>query len=278
MERWSIVVAGLIAVLMLAARAHGQGPPRKGDVKHTEARLVAEHAAYDTGGDNWIGIHFKIMPKWHLYWDGVNDSGFAPKVKWHAPAGVTIGALQWPAPVRRIDEGDILDHVYENEVTLIAPVTIAPEALASGTIEIKASVEWLVCEEVCVPEDAELAITMPVRKTREAAQPTPDASLFGKARARIPAPWTPADTRISVDVQGEKAIIKARDGKGLKFYPSNGGSKLVHPIEDAATEGDTLTLALDSKGKPPALKGVVEVGAKDRGVSPILLSVQIPAK
>ncbi len=279
MVRFIACVASVLGCLVLLNAARAQPPSaKKGDVRHVEARLVAEHTAFYAGDGNWIGIHFKIAPKWHLYWNGVNDSGFAPKVKWHAPAGVTIGELLWPAPVRHISEGDILDHIYENEVTLIAPVTLAPEAMGGDSIEIKASVEWLVCEEVCVPEDAELSLSVPVRKTREARQPGPDAGAFGAARTRIPSPLQPTDARVSVDIRGSTATIKARDGKGLSFYPLDGCSKLARPIEGAVSDGNELNVELDGKGKPVSLRGVVEVGAKEKGQSPILVSVQIPAK
>ncbi len=267
----------ILCLLLSATAAWAQPSWEKNPVSHAKASLITENTAFFVGDGNWIAIHFKIDPHWHLYWDGVNDSGFAPKVTWTTPAGVKIGELQWPAPKRMVSEGDILDHVYEGEVTLIAPVSIAPEAAKNQSITIKASAEWLVCERVCIPGNAELSIDVPLRKTKEAPAPSKDAPLFAATRARVPKAWTTSDDTLSVAVQGESATVKSSKNKWLAFYPLNGCSDLENPIGTAATEGDTLHLRLLPKGKPVVLKGVVETRTKESDSSPLFFQVQIPA-
>jgi thiol:disulfide interchange protein DsbD len=264
-------LAGGIALAQPGAK------PDKYSTHHARARLSTNRDAMHVGEKNWIAVHFDIDPHWHLYWDGVNDSGFAPKITWTAPQGVTIGPMLWPAPKRMISEGDILDHVYENDLTLMAEVSVSPEAAKAQTITIKAAVEWLVCEKVCVPDEAQLSIDIPLRGTKEAPSPTKDAAIFAATRLRIPRPWSPNNPILSVDVRGDVVTIKAQGATSVAFYPMNGCSDLKAPISSAAADGDTLKLTLLPKGKPLVLKGVVEAHAKENDASPILYEVQIPA-
>jgi len=55
-------------------------------------------------------------------------------------------------------------------------------------VTIKAAVNWLVCEQICVPEDATLTLTLPVGK--QEADPAM-AKDFAVARALLPvaSPW-----------------------------------------------------------------------------------------
>ncbi len=78
---------------------------------------------------------------------------------------------------------------------LLLPVSVTP-AGAGGTL-VKAHAEWLVCRDICVPEEADFRLDLPPG----AGAPSAQAPLFAAAgtadcRARRPGrPWWPATVR-----------------------------------------------------------------------------------
>jgi DsbC/DsbD-like thiol-disulfide interchange protein len=211
-------------------------------------RLIAEPSGLEPGKTTWIGVHFEIQPEWHIYWNGLNDTGFEPRVKWSLPEGLTAGEMLWPAPKRKVAAGFILDHIYEDEVTLLVPIAVSEDFAAKGPLELKAKLEWLVCQEACIPEEAEVKLSLPVGPGKP-ANPD-DAKLMETSRARLPKPVTDLlkDSKNSLDVSimGEDAgvVFEVPGAKALRYYPLNGGSALKDPIGGAEAEGQLLKIEL----------------------------------
>src|SRR4029077_14858308 len=67
-------------------------------------------------------------------------------------------------------------------------VKLTAPADAKDTATIKAAVNWLVCEQICVPEEASLTLTVPVGKPEADPAVVKD---FAAARALLPvaSPW-----------------------------------------------------------------------------------------
>ena len=74
---------------------------------------------------------------------------------------------------------------YEHEVTLLTPVKVEG---APGAAKIVADATWLVCAEVCIPEDGHFEL--PVTIAAANGPLTEDASLIDAARKSIPAKAT----------------------------------------------------------------------------------------
>ena len=73
-----------------------------------------------------------------------------------------------------------MDYGYEGTPWLLTTLT-AP-ADAKGPVTIKAHASWLVCQQICVPEDTTLTLTLPV------GQQAPDPAVakdFAAARALL---------------------------------------------------------------------------------------------
>jgi thiol:disulfide interchange protein DsbD len=135
-----------------------------------EATLVAAEQAVQPGRAFAAALRLEHAPHWHSYW--INPgTGYPTDLQWTLPAGWTAGALQWPAPqVIRDPKGVIVGNGYEDVVYL--PVTLTPPAdLKPGeSVTLNASARWLMCEKVCIPGKASLALTLPVVAT----PPEPD--------------------------------------------------------------------------------------------------------
>jgi DsbC/DsbD-like thiol-disulfide interchange protein len=106
-----------------------------------------------------VALRFTIDKDWHMYWLNPGDSGLAPSVEWKTPPGVTVSPkLHFPAPHRIKAGDDIESYGYENELVVIADVTTV--ATVNLPITLNATINWLVCNEVCLAESAKASATI----------------------------------------------------------------------------------------------------------------------
>lgn len=128
---------------------------------HVTARLVTEARSVEVGSTITVGIHKIIKPRWHTYWGNPGDAGMATSITWTLPQGANAGEILWPAP-KRIMVGPVANYGYEDEVTLLAKIKLPENLRAGDTVPVKAVVDWLVCEEICIPEQVTLELSLPV--------------------------------------------------------------------------------------------------------------------
>jgi DsbC/DsbD-like thiol-disulfide interchange protein len=267
------------ATTIAAAVSTAAAQPGDQEREHARARLVAETLAFEPGKTGSIAVTFEMDPHWHLYWKGQNDSGFAPKIEVTASPALSVGEPRWPAPKRNVLPGNILDHIYENRVTLILPVDVPKDA--KGEVTFKAQCEWLVCMESCVPGTADLTLTVPVGGP-DAGKPGPDAALFAAARERLPQPLPRDNPPISADFRDGVFILKAGSTRNMAFYPAEDCAKLTDAIADGATDKGVLKLRLAEFPMTARLKGVVDLNPPQKGQKgtptgkPMLYWVDLP--
>ena len=174
---WALVISSGMA---LVASNQATAP-------HTKVSLIAEQSALAPGQDTWLGIQFRLEPGWHVYWLNPGDSGEPPRVTWKLPAGFKAGDIQWPVP-ERILAPSVTDYGYNQSVLLMASMR-APDGFTERTANLDSEVRWLVCRELCLPEQAKLRLTLPVSAS---ASPNPETQeLFAVARSRWPKPIPP---------------------------------------------------------------------------------------
>ncbi|MBK7404722.1 MAG: hypothetical protein IPJ41_08825 [Phycisphaerales bacterium] len=271
MARKAIVLAALLGVASLVNAAPTLSARDEAPELHARPRLVAERQAVRPGEDVLVAIDFEIDEGWHTYWAGQNDTGFALHTKIACSANATCADLLWPAPHRYSPSEGILDHVYEHRMTVLLPVHIAEQARIGDSIELRVGMKWLVCETICLPESAELTMTLPVAEA--ASRPDPETSeMFEAARSRLPHPPTPAD-HVAVTLQGDALSIHVPGAGRLAFYPLEKARRPRDLIRDGEGEGDSLTIEL-RPGDEPVL-GVVEAW-DDEGDRSRLFQIDFP--
>ncbi len=163
-------------VLLLPAQSFAAESVRN---THTTISLVSEKSSINTGEAEGfrVAVRVEAHDKWHTYWENPGDAGLATSLTWTLPDGFTASSIDWPAPTR-LNEGPLAIYAYEGEVML--PVTITPPAtLDTGDdIPLKVHVDLLVCNDICVPESADLELSLPISSTP--SRPSNDAKLFEK--------------------------------------------------------------------------------------------------
>src|SRR5262245_2127239 len=126
-----------------------------------QVELVSEVAAVAPGQPFWIALRQRIAPGWHTYWMNPGDSGEPPRIDWDLPAGFRAGEFAVPFP-QRISGGPAMTYGYSGEVVL--PMTMTPPANVppGKDVTLRGRASWLVCEKICIPEEAPVALTLPV--------------------------------------------------------------------------------------------------------------------
>ncbi len=251
----------LLLVLFLAAPGLAAAQLGKTPKDLVRARLVSEAATLAPGRTVTLGLHMAMKPGWHVYWRNPGDSGLPPEMAWRLPEGFSVGPTQWPAP-ERIPVQTLMNFGYEGEVTLLVPLRVPETLPAGGSVPLSGTLSYLVCEEICIPGSAELALDLPVGTTTE---PDPaQARLFTEARAALPeaAPFPIRATR-----EGENFSLHLDRPSGAPaltnaaFFPY-AESALDNAAEQifVSGEGGVQRLVLkpgDQKIAPEALGGVL---------------------
>lgn len=219
----------------------GQGAPAASGAPVTVSVGPAATAAVP-GQPLTLVWRFRIARGWHLYGPARNDSGFPPRIDLQLPQGWSAGDLQWPAPERLVLPGEILDHVYHDDLVLLQDVTAPADSRGDGTrmripVRIPVRIRWLACREMCVPGDTTLTLSLPVAGRGD---PTAAAQEAVAAQARLPvAP--PADA-LAWTWRPEALELVVPGAARLTFIPDQDCGRLLDAIADADVRADRMTL------------------------------------
>jgi thiol:disulfide interchange protein/DsbC/DsbD-like thiol-disulfide interchange protein len=272
----------LILGLMIASPA---AYPLSGNVVATDnvkARLVSETSAIGPGQSIWVALEFNIRDGWHTYWRNPGDSGQATSMAWSLPPGFTAGAMLWTTP-HRFELPPLVNYGYAKHAVHLVEIT-APKDLTLGrSALLQAKASWLVCSDVCVPENANLQLSLPASASVAAADPA-DAALFAAARSDLPSP-EPAST--SAKLQNGQLVITLGKMWGpalsqieaLAFYPYDEGSIEYGAPQTLTRTHDSVELAVKAGYQPPhggTVRGVL-LATERSGGNTIAVPMEIAA-
>jgi len=224
------------------------------------ATLVADVAAVAPGESFRLGLRLRLAEGWHSYWRNAGDAGAPPELTLSLPEGAQAGPFQWPAP-ERITYGPLVNFGYKNEVLLPLVVSVPASLQAGDSFAISAEATWLVCAEVCIPEEGRFSLTLPVAAR---ALPSPLATGFFEAvEDRLPRPWIgtaragAGGGRASLSL--DAAMLNRATVTDAFFFPNDSGvidNTAPQPMQ-LAQGALTLGLTLAPGANPAALAGTL---------------------
>jgi thiol:disulfide interchange protein DsbD len=178
--KWLTALVFLVAATSSAAAQVDDGPK-------VHAQLIAESPTVAAGGTVALAFEQVIRPGWHTYWINPGDVGQPTTLNWLLPHGWRAGELEWPFPIR-LPVGPFMDYGYEGKVWILTHLSAPPDAKPGDSVTLKATANWLVCKEICIPEDATLSL--PVKIGPPQNDPAlVDAFTAARARLPVPSPW-----------------------------------------------------------------------------------------
>jgi len=156
------ICAMMLAFVFLAISPSAGAQNRLGNTElNVPATLVAESQKVQAGQNVTLAFVMEPKPTWHGYWENPGDAGIGMSFNWALPAGVSAGKPQFQVPDRLLISG-IMNYVYKGDYAVLVNLTIA-ENVQPGPLPISVKSEWLSCtDEICVPEQDELSITLQV--------------------------------------------------------------------------------------------------------------------
>jgi DsbC/DsbD-like thiol-disulfide interchange protein len=135
--------------------------------------LLADHGA---NAPVRAGVEIKLKAGWKTYWRYPGDAGVPPRFDWSGSVNLAAVDVKWPAPERFVDESGSQSIGYHGDI--VFPLIVRP-ADPARPVRLKLKLDFAVCQKLCVPADAELALEIP------AGESAP-LDLLDQAERRVP--------------------------------------------------------------------------------------------
>lgn len=188
-------VAAWPSLAPISAQAQESGPEDSSEPQYIDGvyqgdeidvELIAESQNVVPGETLWTAIRLNPTEGWHTYSKWPGDSGDATFIhSWSLPEGAQAGEIQWPIPTWLPFPGsDLVTFSYKGEVLLMVPIEV-PAAFTGSEFAMTAHVEWQVCDLICLIEDAEVSLTLPVAQGELRAD-SRWAGAFAATRDQLP--------------------------------------------------------------------------------------------
>ncbi len=179
LTRFRAAAAALLALAVLAAADRALAAPGAWlDQEQARLRLLAAADTIGAGETVSLGLHFKLEPGWKVYWRSPGDAGFPPRIDWAGSENLDTAAMAWPVP-HRFSLFGLETFGYGDEV--VFPIQARP-LQAGQAMLLRAKVEYLTCNEICIPRTANLILDLPAGS----GAATAGAALIESYLAQVP--------------------------------------------------------------------------------------------
>jgi thiol:disulfide interchange protein/DsbC/DsbD-like thiol-disulfide interchange protein len=257
-------------LLLLAVLFGGlsSGPASAQSLAHISVDIVPASQQPAPGRPMPLIVRMTPQTGWHGYWSNPGDSGLPLEVAWKAPAGVTFGPLQHPAPTM-LELAGIASYVHAGPASLVSNVTL-PKDMPIGTkVPIEASLRWLACSEtLCVPEQRTIGFTL---TAGSGAADAANAHLVKTAQNALPSLVRNARFDAAADTLTLSVPDSARrlDPARTRFFPASDSIFAAGTGQRASrtADGVVITIGQATIDDPDRIVGVVSDGRTAYSIS-----------
>jgi DsbC/DsbD-like thiol-disulfide interchange protein len=243
-------VLGATALLSVACAASGvcaeDASPWQRDT-HSAMRLLAGSRS---GTVLLGGIAIQLQPGWHTYWRTPGDSGVPPRFDFSKSDNVEAVTVLWPAPHKFDDGAGGTSLGYLKQIVL--PLRIVAKN-ADKPVTLRASINYAVCEKLCIPVDANAELAF------ASVASTEDGTL-SEALNAVPKPASVGDpnplTVLDVKRDGKTNVlvdVAAPDTNDLSLFVEGPTPDWALPIPKLVEHGPpgVKRFAFELDGLPP---------------------------
>tara|TARA_B100002052_G_C15880223_1_gene598870 strand:- start:1574 stop:3571 length:1998 start_codon:yes stop_codon:yes gene_type:complete len=175
---------------------------------HAEISIIGNNNIISEPGIVDLGYKFVFTPGWHTYWVNPGDSGGPPTFTSTISNGWKINPNLWPGP-QTIEYPPLMTYGYENEV--VFPFKLDITDLDDKETDIK--IKFLVCDDICVPEEANLKLILKNRILNVEERPDELKRWINRVPIRGP-------PDLNISLQNNKALITASNiDSDSYFFP-----------------------------------------------------------
>ncbi len=223
------------------------------------ATMIAESQKVKAGQNVTLAFLMEPKPTWHGYWENPGDAGIGMSFDWTLPAGVTAGKPQFQVPDRLLIAG-IMNYVYKGDYAVLVNLTLS-DKVQPGPLPISVKSEWLSCtDEICVPEQDELSLTLQVVDKDTAVVVDQRLNAF---RAALPRPLgSEASFAVTDNLFRLSIPLPANvDLDSPYFFINEDGIVDYAAPQSFTRDGDRLILETEARGDGlDSISGVLKIG------------------
>jgi len=146
----------LLSFFILVGHAPAQSHPGIEQVQ-----FISSYDKASPGQKLLVGVRFILEPQWHVYWINPGDSGLPPTFSFDSQDYFSVGEVAWPLP-ERIPVAHLLNFGYEGEVVFPFMLTFNQDLQPGDLLNTRLLVNWLVCQEDCIPGSEEFEVNFDV--------------------------------------------------------------------------------------------------------------------
>ena len=273
MNRWGVLLLGLLALFAAAAPARAQLPAGE---RAMTVELLPEGRSVAPGGTVTLAFVMRPREGWHGYWSNPGLAGRPNEVTWRLPPGAEAGPLRYPVPERLLIAG-IMNYVFERDYAMLVDLRVPADAAPGSTFPVAARLDYLACtDQICVPQRSDVAATLRIGAPSAENQ----AAIDGFRRA-LPRPLAQqarfelrgGRLRIALPLPADVAL------ESPYFFPATLEALDYNAPQSVTRAGDMLIV--ETQGAPraaglPAIEGVLSLGG-GRGLSLAARPGPVPA-
>jgi len=178
------IILSLLLQVFVVQEVRAADTPASPWVESEQAKIRLISAVQGMGvegralGEIPLGLEIVLAPGWKTYWRSPGDAGFPLTAESSASTNLADLKILWPVP-HRFQLFGLDTFGYGERVVL----PLAAKPIATGrAMDVRLKVRYLVCAQICVPNDATLSLTVPAGP----AMPSDQAAAINRYRAMVP--------------------------------------------------------------------------------------------
>ena len=129
----------------------------KSFASNSSFEIIPEKVSIFNENEIYLIVKFDLEKNWHTYWKNPGDSGEPASFEWDLPEGFEISEAMWPTP-ELIPYPPLTTFGYTDQLELLFKLSL-PEGVKENSV-IAVSSKWLVCADVCIPQDGSVSFNL----------------------------------------------------------------------------------------------------------------------
>ncbi len=221
---------------------------------YVKIELQTNRSAAVPGESFTLAVIQNIPEGWHTYWKNPGDSGAETRFEFDLPEGFEITDIKWPTP-ERIPYDILMNFGYEDQAVFLVDIKV-PDQIDAYHVKLALDSFWLVCKDICIPEDQRVEIMLPVKSSAKAE----NDSLFEKAQLKLP---IRKNVNASYKETEDNFILSVprqdfSDDRLVAFFPEDYGLIENAPDQTIVTTRDKIVLSA-----PRGTRDLSDIGNSD---------------
>ena len=219
--RFLVLFLYLFSFLIQAAQSDVAMDPM---AKVASAQLISSSNGINGAKVLTLGFRVKLDDDWKTYWSSPGLAGAPPSIDWQDSENLSSVQWLWPTP-KRMMVYDVETYGYKHEVIFPLLVTVTD---SSKPLILNAKATLLVCREVCIRTQMNIALSLPANGT---AVDLASSALIKPYMADIP-----------VVLDGSAATVELIGWDAASSQLAIELSGITEPVVDGFVEGVDFTL------------------------------------